>query len=234
MENTPLISSKLHSVFEEIAKNNSWGDRESVSGSGSTFNATIKIRNEIPKLLMKYGIRSILDLPCGDINWIKFLFPFIESDNIRYTGADIATSVLNKNYHHEGELIKFETLDMCNSKLPQVDLIFSRDVLGHLDYENCFKALVNIKNSGAKYWLTTSFVNTDNVLQDIQAGQWYPINLLRSPFNLIPIEIINEGCIEGRGAFRDKSLMLFDISNNDFISDRSALRTVKVNGKGIL
>ena len=44
---------------------------ESLSGVGSTFVQTSKIRKALPVLLSDFNIRSIIDAPCGDLNWMS-------------------------------------------------------------------------------------------------------------------------------------------------------------------
>lgn len=66
-----------------------------------------------------------------------------------------------------------------------------RDVFVHLKLELCLKAIENIKKSGIKYLLVTSFPVKMN--KDISSGQWRPLNMLKPPFKLgNPLEIIEE------------------------------------------
>lgn len=58
-------------VFSEVFQGNLWGDPESLSGPGSNLLETRTIRRDLPRLFAKYGVRSILDVPCGDFNWMK-------------------------------------------------------------------------------------------------------------------------------------------------------------------
>ena len=44
---------------------------ESRSGAGSTLEITEKIRKDIVKLIKEKDIKSIVDLGCGDFNWMK-------------------------------------------------------------------------------------------------------------------------------------------------------------------
>ena len=55
--------------FTKIYKSNHWNSLESRSGEGSTFENTENIRLMLPKLLNKYQISILLDVPCGDFNW---------------------------------------------------------------------------------------------------------------------------------------------------------------------
>jgi hypothetical protein len=57
--------------FTTIYETHYWEDDESCSGGGSNLYATEKIRQAIPGLLLRYGVRSLLDIPCGDFFWFK-------------------------------------------------------------------------------------------------------------------------------------------------------------------
>ena len=93
-----------------------------------------------------------------------------------------------------------------------VDLIFVRDCLGHLNNENVLKAIENMKNSGSKFLLATSFTKY-NFNNDIENGGWKCINLMISPFYLIPIYLINENCKEGYPNYTDKCMILFKLND---------------------
>ena len=47
------------------------GDDASVSGPGSTLDATFALRTALPTLITDLNIRTILDAPCGDCRWIR-------------------------------------------------------------------------------------------------------------------------------------------------------------------
>ena len=80
-------------------------------------------------------------------------------------------------------------------------------------FEDALAALKNIKRSGSRYLLTTTFTERDSNM-DIQTGQWRPLNMLKPPFSFpSPIMIINEKCTEGDGSWGDKSLGLWKISD---------------------
>ena len=70
----------------------------------------------------------------------------------------------------------------------------------------------NIKNSGSRYLLTTSFTKfCENT--DINDGEWREINLMIHPFNLKPIYLINEMCFESYPLATDKCMLLFDLKD---------------------
>src|ERR1700690_4609194 len=71
-------------IFLDAFRDNRWGDAESISGPGSNLRVTEEIRKAIPELIADLGVRSILDIPCGDFNWMSRL-----DLGVDYTGADI-------------------------------------------------------------------------------------------------------------------------------------------------
>ncbi|BBH54056.1 class I SAM-dependent methyltransferase [Fluviispira sanaruensis] len=195
-------------IFTQIYKNNSWGDKDSFSGSGSNLKQTQIIICELPILFEEFSIKDILDIPCGDFYWMrKVIFK-----NIKYMGADIVEELINNNKIYEKNNISFKKIDLISDQLPKVDLILCRDCLVHFSYKNIFSALRNICNSGSKYLLLTSFKDHANNY-DILTGQWRAINFENAPFNFPkPIKIIVEGCTEGDNKYTDKSLCLWDIN----------------------
>lgn len=191
----------MKDVFSRHYQTNYWADDESVSGHGSTVAATKAIRLALPPLMEWYEIKSVLDIPCGDLNWAhKVKWP-------AYIGADIVPELVEKARaaHPDFDL---RVLDITRDPLPAVDLIVCRDLLGHFSNRDVKLALQNIKKSGAKYLLATTFPGHETS-GDIETGMWRPINLA-SFFGLPdPEEYINEMCTDGGGAFADKSLGLW-------------------------
>ena len=106
-------------------------------------------------------------------------------------------------------------MNLVTDSLPKADLIFSRDCLVHLRFKDALKTIANFKRSGAKYLLTTTFVdrtkNYDLVGMD---SFWRPLNMRLAPFNLPePLLIVNEGCTEEAELYTDKSLGLWLLSD---------------------
>ena len=197
------IMHKLEETFTEIYEKNLWQSAESVSGLGSEIEYAKSVSKELPVLLQKYNIKSILDIPCGDWNWMKN----VDLCGASYIGADIVKPLIEENKSkYPG--VDFRALDLTNDDLPKVDLVFVRDCFGHLTNENVHKAIENIKRSGSKYLLATSFTKWD-MNPDIEDGGWKCINLMIPPFQLNPIYLINEDCKEGNPHYNDKCVILF-------------------------
>jgi hypothetical protein len=95
--------------------------------------------------------------------------------------------------------------------LPRADLVLCRDCLVHLSYAHTLCALNNIRASGSKYLLTTTYSGRDRN-SDVPTGSWRPIDLQLPPFQLpAPIRLIDEECpLEG---FRDKRLGLWRVAD---------------------
>tara|TARA_Y100000739_G_C20536108_1_gene431329 strand:+ start:212 stop:940 length:729 start_codon:yes stop_codon:yes gene_type:complete len=197
-------------IFTEIYIKNKWGDQKSFSGTGSNMEQTQNILNELPNVIKKYKIKSILDIPCGDFYWMKEH----NFKNVNYIGADIVSDLIKKNNYHFGtKNIKFKTLDIINNDLPNFDLLFCRDCLVHLSFNDIFNALRNIKRAKFKYLMMTNFLERDSNV-DIPTGSWRTINLCKPPFNFPqPIENIYEKCTEGDNKFSDKVLSIWDFKN---------------------
>ena len=203
-----LKTSDAEEIFNEIFKRNAWNGDSSVSGPGSNALQTRTLRNKLPFLLNEYGIKTILDIPCGDFNWMKM----VNLKDLEYIGADIVKDMIKKNDSlYRKKNISFKHLDIMNSSLPEVDLIICRDCLVHFSSSDIFSTFNNICYSGSKYLLTTTFPshikNTD-----IITGKWRTLNLEREPFNLPePLKLIIENCTEGNGEYKDKSMGLWSI-----------------------
>ena len=60
-------------IFKEIYANNFWGDPESLSGPGSSEHYTKNLRNQLQKIFSNLKIKSVLDAPCGDFNWMSLV-----------------------------------------------------------------------------------------------------------------------------------------------------------------
>jgi len=196
-------------VFSTIYKDNVWNSDESRSGPGSQLNTTRIIREKLPVLFRQFEIKTFLDVPCGDYNWMKE----VDKQNIIYKGGDIVPELIEENNQkYKTENVSFEVIDITRDILPTVDMIFCRECLQHLSYENVFKALNNIKCSGSKYFLVTSYPSTISNW-DIFDGDYRPLNLTISPFNLPrPLLKIHEKSDSTRSG-KDKYLYLYKLED---------------------
>jgi hypothetical protein len=201
----------LAARFERILRTNLWGAPTSVSGLGSENPATAAIREALPGLLQRLGARALLDAPCGDASWIMDCFHGLD-----YIGVDIVPSLIAANAlrAQRGEIAgRFVLADITRDALPAADVILCRDLLVHLSFANIFRAVSQLRASGARWLLTTTFPDCE-VNSDCEDGDWRALNLQYPPLNWpAPVELINERCDEGDGGWRDKSLGLWRLAD---------------------
>lgn len=224
MKTASGLKAGMEPTFTRIYKNNSWKCEESVSGLGSTLEATKKIREKIPVLLDELNVKSMLDIPCGDFNWMRHV-----RIDAKYIGGDIVDKLVEsdkKNYENSSR--HFMKLNLIKDKLPKVELVMCRDCLVHFSFKDINAALINLKKSGSKYLLTTTYPSV-LLNQYITTGEWMPLNLERVPFFFPkPLLIINEGYHKWR--YSSKSLGLWrieDIEINDVDRPYSLLKLLR-------
>lgn len=201
----------LKNKFSKIYAKNIFGGRESRSGEGSNLIQTSEIRQELPRLVKELNIKTFMDAPCGDWYWMRHTPLEVE----RYIGVDIVDELIEKNKEQFGsESREFICLNLAEDQLPQVDLIFCRDCLVHLNYHDIEKMIANFKRSNSKYLLTTTFLNKTNVDLVGEASFFRALNLELPPFNFPkPLKLINEKCTEENNQYTDKSLGLWRLED---------------------
>jgi SAM-dependent methyltransferase len=197
-------------AFSRIFEDNTWCGTESRSGGGSSLGATRAIRAALSSVMQRYGIRSVLDAPCGDLNWIATLLPEIED----YTGADVVPQLVEANRARYGSSrVRFFQRDLSIDPLPSADLILCRDCLVHLPTRLAMNALRNMARTSSRYLLTTTFPDTP-VNRDILTGAWRPLNLQRAPFHFgEPLEWLPESADRAGGPFADKALAMWALDD---------------------
>jgi len=172
-----LRAASRKDVFLRVYKNNYWDGVYSISGPGSTLEATQHVRTALPELIATLEARSLLDIPCGDFQWMKNVPLEVE----KYIGADIVAPLIEKNRKNYSERGTFLNLDVLGDALPHVDVIFCRDCLVHLSLREVKLALRNIGRASPKYLVTTTFphhpVNADTV-----SPYWRALNFEAAPF----------------------------------------------------
>jgi hypothetical protein len=203
------IDTEVQQIFTEIYSGNQWGDPDSRSGPGSSVFRTRLIRPALAQLFKKLGLRSVLDVPCGDFNWMRL----VEMSGILYTGADVVPEIVERNTElHSNECRRFVHLNMIADPLPSADLILCRDGLVHLSFSDIASTLRRMRSSGATYLLLTTFdAHLSNL--DIATGEWRPLNVLRPPLAFPPpISKIWDGP-RPDSTYSDKMLVLYEVAD---------------------
>ena len=195
-------------VFGKIYRRNDWGSNQSISGTGSEEIQTKELVRRLPGVLRTLEVTSVLDIPCGDFNWMQH----IDLAGINYAGADIVGPLITKNEReYAAEGIRFYQLNLIIDTLPRADFVLCRDCLVHLSNADVTAAVKNVAKSGSVYLAATTFPGR-GVNRDIKTGGWRPLDLQAHPFCFPePLAVINERCTEAGGIYADKSLAVWRV-----------------------
>lgn len=182
-----LTSGDRAQVFSAIYASRTWNEGtsdESASGDGSTVAATVNTRRILERVIREHGVRSLLDAPCGDFNWMRHV-P-LDALGVTYTGADIVPDLIARNRErYGGPGRSFARIDLVADPPPPAhDLVLCRDCIMHLPNADIARLLANISASGSKLLLLTVHPRiTENTDID-RVGGYHGVNPSRPPFSL--------------------------------------------------
>lgn len=172
---------------------------ESVNGPGSTLGATEYLREWLPDVFASYEIKTMLDAPCGDTNWMRR----VDLGDVRYVGWDVDPILIVQNSDSpewQGRAT-FQSVSLLEVEaVPCFDLIFCRDFFQHLPNEAIVEVLGKFVVSGSSYLITNHYVRSNNWNHDcpldsghygainkneLLPGYYYrPVNIEQTPFSL--------------------------------------------------
>lgn len=115
-----------------------------VCGNGSTMAHTANIRQWLPEVCDRYGIKSVCDAGAGDLHWIGKV-----QWNVDYRPFDLIP-----------RRPEVQKIDVTREALPACDAVLCRMVLNHLDSERVQMALGLFRHS-ARYLFATQFNGED-------------------------------------------------------------------------
>jgi hypothetical protein len=167
--------------FDSLYYKGGWNGRGSGPGSNPDKNKEYlwllhKIIDYTP------NIKTIVDIGCGDWQLMKDF-----NLTKKYVGVDVSQIVIDKNKSlYTKQNVDFVCSNCVLDELPDGDLCIIKDVLQHLPNKDVHKVLNKLKKY--KYCLMTNDY-TDKNGGDIHIGEWRPINVLLSPFNVDGITI---------------------------------------------
>lgn len=175
--------SPMGQVFGRAYATRAWGSAESGSGTGSELAATASLRSYLPELFKRLNVKTFLDAPCGDWNWMRH----VELTSVDYIGADVVAEVIGDNqarYMRPG--VHFMVADLTKDDLPRADLILCRDCWVHLSFQDISAILENFRRSGAAWLLVSNSPYVDRNLDQITGLKWRYLNLHSAPFHFPP------------------------------------------------
>lgn len=173
------------------------GWTQTPNGPGSYRENTAAVSQWLPAIIELYDIHSMLDVPCGDLNWMRH----VDLEGLeRYYGWDVEPKLISDNeiqFGNDSHDVMFDRINILEPRYeddwpPDLDLIWCRDLTIHLPIAANQAMLDNFRRSGATYLAITNCPTVeDNVFDyppeghDNRPGYWcHPINLELPPFNL--------------------------------------------------
>lgn len=164
-----------------------------LSGRGSSLEATSPLRTSLQTTLDGLGSRTLLDIGCGDLTWIRELR--LRQD---YIGIDIVPEVIEQN-RVKMPAAEFHCLDATVDELPAADTVLCREVLFHLSFSDGRRLIENITRKPRK-WLICTTDSETLVNADIESGDFRMLNLRKAPYRFgePAADIADDGLVEGR------------------------------------
>lgn len=178
-----LSQDRLTRRFSKVYDENAWGDDQSRSGPGSRLesDSVQEALKALELVAREYAVRSLNDLPCGDFNWLwRFLDRHPE---IAYRGFDVVPALVRAN-RRKAPVRRFDVLNVVTSVPPAADLIFCKDLLNHLTFQDVASALRNMARSGSKLLLASNnFGHVNTELAEDLDGHSRHLDITAAPLN---------------------------------------------------
>ena len=193
--------------FRAIFRRRMWKNPESFSGFGSTLQATGEARAGLASLIAEHSIRSILDAPCGDFNWMREL-----AFEGNYLGLDIVPELIARNVElYRDARRDFAVADIVAERLPVRDLVLCRECLNHLPLADGRAALGNLADAAGRLLVVTHYPAQARNAEQPASFRFRPLNLTLAPFWLRePDRVIDES-----GSEAGKVLAVWDKQRGD-------------------
>ena len=184
-------SYKRKLVFKSILKSFHWRDYnkpklgESVSGLGSDLDICEKLITDLHFFMDKHKIKTILDLACGDFNWMRKLIE-LHTNIQAYRGLDIVDEIVEKNnISYSNEKIRFVNCDVVQDDLPNnFDLVIIRDFFIHISNKDINEVILKVKKINARYMAINTQSTVEKNIDLFAFGHHRDINIEKTPFNL--------------------------------------------------
>lgn len=195
-------------------------------GPGSSLDSTEALRDALSAMLHRLGVKTMLDMACGDWNWMRL----VDLGSIEYTGWDVDpgriarcryrigigdfTAIDRPNVHFE----QVNVLTADETMLSEWDLVLARDFFAHLPNAYVLEIVQKLRKGGSQWLLASTYPTaTNDFVYDPSKYAWngymeHPINLSAEPFNLRIKDMIEEEPGPGGVLTNQRILGLFDLS----------------------
>lgn len=204
------------------------GKRESASGPGSYLSNTKEIRELLINTVNNKKIASILDLGCGDWNWMSQTITDLRNiKEVFYTGWDANEKLIDElNLKYADNCTTFEQKDLILDNYPTVDLIIIRDVLFHLHPRFVKRVLSKIKDSQTPWLISTTYDTQANsneltIKNNNNIENWYfhLINLSIKPYYLKKYEVDKVEEKNNKHSNQKRYSVLYELKDNKMIEN---------------
>jgi SAM-dependent methyltransferase len=178
-------------------------------GPGSEPGYTESYRAFLAAFLRDNGIRSVIDLGCGDWRSTRL----VDWTGIDYLGVDRVHKIISRNRRlYGGPTVRFATGDARTYEIPAVDLVVVKDVVQHWSTPEVATFLARLRASRVKMALIVNCANDDGQPRnrDVSTGGFRPVHLNDPPFTAGLVEV---------HAFHTKKVLLW---RNEALVDEGA------------
>jgi SAM-dependent methyltransferase len=134
----------VETTFEAIYQHNLWGGStgDFYSGQGSDANAAAPYCDLVRTFIRTRGIKSVVDIGCGDFRVGKNL----QEPGTSYLGIDVVPSLIERNTREfAGTDVRFQVANAIEQPPPAADLCLIRQVLQHLSNQQILNILDNCR-----------------------------------------------------------------------------------------
>lgn len=180
----PAMDADLAQRFSDVYQQNMWEDDESRSGPGSRLDSG-SVATSIETLdvvITENRVSSLNDIPCGDFNWIWKVLE--KHPKVSYRGFDIVPELIEQNRTKAPD-VSFQLLDITKEAPPYADLVFCKDLLNHLIFEDVNRVICNISRSGSSLLLVSNNFGWKNVeLKTNIGGSSRHLDITQPPFDM--------------------------------------------------
>ncbi|GAB3803360.1 class I SAM-dependent methyltransferase [Micromonospora zhanjiangensis] len=180
-------------VFADIYAEGRWGAGETFdSGTGSRGELAIRYAEYVRSLVQRLGVRSVVDVGCGDFRVAGLFADHVES----YHGVDVVPAVIARNNElHGAPGVRFSVLDATVRPLPEGDLCLVRQVLQHLSNRQIAGILAHCRQFPTvlvtEHWPAPDRMRRPNIDKPhgpdirLDRGSW--VDITRPPFDCRPV-----------------------------------------------
>ena len=151
------------------------------SGTGSILKNNLTLIEWLSTFIKRNNIQSMLDVPCGDMQWIPEL---LKKSQVKYLGIDYIDYLIESNQNSYPSLT-FLCKDILTdnfSTLNRFDLLLCKDLVQHCDKTELNSLLYNLKHINAKFKLViipwNSYIPTGTFIHEYQSDFVKKIYLL--------------------------------------------------------